>query len=371
MEDVSDPGALDELAGHVRRRLDEAGGPDGVVVVAGHLADRFGQGARLRELVADGGVRSATLHRGKGVLDESDPRFLGLHAGELTPEVAEVVAAAPLVVGVGGIGPDGVVVFTAPPEDPARPVLVVEPGLVRAGPDEFAPVTLGDALAVITAELRRHPRATAPGTPAGARPEVPAERLDQQGLWTTIERWLRPGDLLAAESGTPYYGALAIRLPARSGFLAQGLWSSIGYTLPALLGAQLAAPTDPGRAVLVIGDGSVQLTAQELGTFGRQGLAPVVVVVDNRGYTVERAIHHPEAAYHDVAAWDWQELPAALGLADALVVRAETVPALAAALDKARDDPHRSCVVQAVLPEEDAPELLTAVAAVVARRNAY
>ena len=43
--------------------------------------------------------------------------------------------------------------------------------------------------------------------------------------------------------------------------------------------------------MLLIGDGAAQLTVQELGTFSREGLAPVIVVVNNDGYTVERAIH--------------------------------------------------------------------------------
>ncbi|MEV5176942.1 thiamine pyrophosphate-dependent enzyme [Streptomyces flaveolus] len=71
----------------------------------------------------------------------------------------------------------------------------------------------------------------------------------------------------------------------------------------AVLGAQLADPSRPG--LLLIGDGSVQMTVQELGTLARRRLTPMIVLVNNDGYTVERAIHGPRAAYHDIAAWDW------------------------------------------------------------------
>ena len=83
-------------------------------------------------------------------------------------------------------------------------------------------------------------------------------------------------------------------------FVGQPLWASIGYTLPALLGACLADRAR--RGVLLVGDGAAQMTVQELSTVARQGAQATVIVLDNGGYTVERAIHGPEQAYNDIAA---------------------------------------------------------------------
>lgn len=79
-------------------------------------------------------------------------------------------------------------------------------------------------------------------------------------------------------------------------FLGQPLWASIGYTLPALVGACLAAPGRHG--VLLVGDGAAQMTAQELSTLIRERIPAVVIIVDNDGYTVERAIHGPDQRYN-------------------------------------------------------------------------
>ena len=78
-------------------------------------------------------------------------------------------------------------------------------------------------------------------------------------------------------------------------FIGQPLWGSIGYTLPATLGTQIANPYR--RNILLIGDGSLQLTVQSLSTMIRQNLNPVIFVINNDGYTVERMIHGMKEPY--------------------------------------------------------------------------
>ena len=79
--------------------------------------------------------------------------------------------------------------------------------------------------------------------------------------------------------------------------------------------------------MLFIGDGSAQLTIQELATVVRQGLNPVIFLINNDGYTIERAIHGKRLAYNDIAPMVWQKVPAAFGATDenTVVLRASTV----------------------------------------------
>ena len=66
-------------------------------------------------------------------------------------------------------------------------------------------------------------------------------------------------------------------------------------------------------------------------------------MVNNDGYTVERAIHGPEAGYNDIAGWDWTALPAAFGRGHRLADRAgpTTVGELRAALADAAAHPEQ------------------------------
>ena len=110
--------------------------------------------------------------------------------------------------------------------------------------------------------------------------------------------------------------------------------------------------------MLLIGDGAAQLTIQELGTFSREGLSPVVVVVNNDGYTVERAIHGKTAPYNDIVGWRWTEIPSALGVADHLAFRAETYGELDDAFTAAAQHQDRMVFVEVVLPRLEIPPLL-------------
>jgi|GEM_PF-7049830 len=68
----------------------------------------------------------------------------------------------------------------------------------------------------------------------------------------------------------------------------QALWGSIGYATPAAFGVAVAAPDR--RLDLVTGDGSHQLTAQEISQFGRRALKPIVFLLNNSGYLIERLL---------------------------------------------------------------------------------
>ena len=173
-----------------------------------------------------------------------------------------------------------------------------------------------------------------------------------------MQRFLRPADIVVAETGTALFGAQAIRLPAGVTFICQPLWASIGYTLPAALGAQLAAPGR--RTILLIGDGAAQLTAQEIGTLLREDCAPIVVVINNDGYTIERAFHGPEQRYNDIPRWNWALLPAAMGGQDVQIARVGTLAEFTAALDSFAD-PANLVLLEAILPKMDVPEPLSAL----------
>ncbi|BCI85689.1 hypothetical protein NIIDMKKI_08950 [Mycobacterium kansasii] len=171
------------------------------------------------------------------------------------------------------------------------------------------------------------------------------------------QRRAYPGNVVLAEQGTSFYGMADHRLPHGVTFIGQPLWGSIGYTLPAALGAAVAHRDR--RTVLLIGDGAAQLTVQEIGNFSREGLSPVIVVVNNDGYTIERAIHGETASYNDIAAWSWTAVPSALGVTDHLAFRARTYGELDDALTAAAAHRDRLVLVEAVLPRLEIPHLLS------------
>ncbi len=335
-----------------------------LAVLADFLVHRLGCVKELNALLAADTVPHATLMWGKSLVDESSPNYVGIYAGAASEDsVREVIEDAPVLVTAGVLFTDMVSGFFSQRLDPARTIDIGANQSVIAG-QVYAPLDMSAALEAVTAilsergvtspELPQAPARTPAQTPGGDAP------LTQEALWDRLSQALTPGNVVLADQGTSFYGMAGHRLPSGVTFIGQPLWGSIGYTLPAALGAGLADRSR--RTVLLIGDGAAQLTIQELGTFGREGLAPVVVVVNNDGYTVERAIHGVTAEYNDITAWRWSDLPAALGVADALTFRVSTCGALDDALTAATANGDRMVFIEAMVARMDIPPLLTELA---------
>jgi alpha-keto-acid decarboxylase len=368
-----DPVAVEAFTAAARQLLATAPGPAGVSVLSGLLAHRFGAASDLAGLLAAGSLANATTLWGKSLIDESDPYFAGVYAGAASAEVTrQAVEDAAVLITAGVQFTDLNSGFFTQKIDRRR-TIEIGAGTASVGAAVFSPIPLRTAVQVLTpliADLAAgQPRPAPQSAPADPAPDPQpaATPLSQQALWDSVARSLRPGDVVLADQGTSFYGVATYRLPRDVTFIGQPLWASIGYTLPALLGACLARPER--RGILLVGDGAAQLTAQELSTILHSGISAVVLVVDNDGYTVERAIHGPEQAYNDIAHWDWTKAPAMFGAdGECTAVRATTAAELDQALAASANS--RVTVIQAVVPRMDVPELLELVARAASRANA-
>jgi indolepyruvate decarboxylase len=114
------------------------------------------------------------------------------------------------------------------------------------------------------------------------------------------------------DTGTCSLGLTFAQLPKGAEFHNQTLWASIGWATPAAFGAAVGA--QDRRLILITGEGAHQMTAQEISQFDRHGLRPIVLVLNNSGYLSERMLCKDMAlGYNDIAAWNYAELPHALG----------------------------------------------------------
>lgn len=121
-----------------------------------------------------------------------------------------------------------------------------------------------------------------------------ATHITQSWLYPQLERFLKPGDAVLAETGTAVFGMCDIKFPSSTRFVTQIYYGSIGWATAATLGVALAqseiSDSQEGRTILVTGDGSMAMTIQELGVMIKAGIKPIIFVLNNDGYTVERMI---------------------------------------------------------------------------------
>ncbi|HSS91097.1 MAG TPA: thiamine pyrophosphate-binding protein [Streptosporangiaceae bacterium] len=370
----ADPAVAAAFARHARRVL---GAASSASLLLGHLAGRHGVTAQVRDLAAAGDLPVAVLSTAKGDFPESDPRFMGLYAGAASAKPARLAVEDADVLITVGVTLTDTVTGGGTHQLPEDRRIDLAPGQARIGRAVYGGLGLRQALTHLTRTVRAsyvpaHAGLADAGEaqPAPAAPADPAAPLTQQQLWSAVERFLLPGDLVVADQGTAFYGAAGLTLPDEAKLIGQPQWASIGWAVPAALGASLAAPDR--RVVLITGDGAGQQTAPELGTLLAQGMAPVVIVLDNGGYAVERVIHNPAAAYHHIPSWDWAKLPAAVARdVPAVARRAVTAGDLDAALLAAGGDQGLPVLIEAVLGWTDAPPLLRDLARVLATSDSY
>jgi len=144
-------------------------------------------------------------------------------------------------------------------------------------------------------------------------PQEDNDTISHAWFWPRVGQFFKPKDIIIAETGTSSFGILEIPLPEGAVIVSQILWGSIGFTTGATLGAALAGrQLNMGRPILFIGDGSLQLTVQELSTMIMHDLKPIIFLLNNKGYTIERYLHGKHRKYNDISNWQWTSLLDAL-----------------------------------------------------------
>ncbi len=337
-----------------------------IALLADFLAGRFGLRPLLQRWMAETPIAHATLRMGKGLCDEQHPNFVGTYsAGASSKEVRQAIEDADRVICVGTRFVDTLTAgFTQ--QLPAERTLEIQPYASRIGETWFN-LPMAQAVSTLRELCLECAFAPPPTRSAGQPVRIDKGELTQESFWQTLQQYLKPGDILLVDQGTAAFGAAALSLPDGAEVVVQPLWGSIGYSLPAAFGAQTACPDR--RVILIIGDGAAQLTIQEMGSMLRDGQALVILLLNNDGYTVERAIHGAAQRYNDIASWNWTQIPPALNAAQqAECWRVTQAIQLAEVLERLAR-PQRLSFIEVMLPKADLPELLRTVTRALEARN--
>ncbi len=345
----SDPERLKSCTAAIAGLLSKAKSP--AILVDEDVA-RYGIATEVMGLAEKLQAPVAVTGPAKGAIDETFAYYAGVYNGKASaPETREAIEGSDCLLSIGYRPIDGTSGdFTA--SLPGKTIRA-RGHSVDIGEDNFQAVTLREVLSGVTDVVKqvtsRATRNFGAAMPAGAHPDG-SVKLTQAAYWETIQGYLRPGDVLLTDNGTSY-AIFGFKLPPKCTVVASVIWGSIGYSVGALLGTLTAAPER--RHLLFIGDGSFQETAQELSTMLRNDCKPVIFLINNGGYTIERGYMGKTEDYNDIAAWSYADLPK--------VFRSDTnarsfVVKSVADLEKALSAPNdRLIFIESVMDPYDAP----------------
>jgi TPP-dependent 2-oxoacid decarboxylase len=328
--EASDPRTLAAALAEATEWIASARQP---VIVLGVELYRFDLVEPAMRFVDHSGIPTTVALLDKSAIDERHPSFIGVYAGALgRPEVQEYVEESDCLIRLGTLPTDiNLGIYTAH-LDAARCIDATRDRLA-IGLHTYERVRLADFVAGLArADLPRrtvrdHPRPpTADSQPAGS----PGDPITVAGLFRRLGTFLSSDLIVLADPGDALFAAIDLPVSEARDFLAPAFYASLGFAVPAAIGAQLAQPNE--RPLVLVGDGAFQMTGMELSTCARYGLDPIVIVLNNAGYTTERLII--DGAFNDIQRWDYSKLPEVIGAGRGH--RVETVGDLDRALADAR-----------------------------------
>ena len=315
----SDPDALREAIDEASSLLMAAKRP---MILADVEVHRFGLQDDLIALAEDAGLPIASTILGKSVIPEGHPLFVGVYEGAMgRAEVAECVEDADCLLMLGCFLSDiNLGIFTAK-LDPSKCIDATSEDL-RIKHHHYRDVRLDDFIRGLIARRLQLAKPLVPPKLAAVAPAweaVPDAATTSARLFARLDKLLGEDMVVIADIGDSLFGSADLHMTRRTEFISPAYYTSMGFAVPAAVGAGMANPGH--RALVIVGDGAFQMTGMELSTIARNGLNPIVVVLNNHGYTTERFIL--EGSFNDVHEWKFHKIPEVLGTGLGIEVRTE------------------------------------------------
>lgn len=350
----SDEERLRACADFIKEKYANANNP---VFLLDEAVERYEVADKVLELIERTGIPFAALATAKAYYSESHPQFLGTYQGKDSDEgVAEKVENSDFLISVEPVfmqANNGD--FTAElPED----AVLIHSDYVKIGDEVFEGVYIDDLVDLGLDEVNE----TASKANLNQMKEkefiFEADKpIRQENFYAQVARYFKENDVLYGETGTASHGLTELKIPDGVKLVRSQIWGSIGAMLPMQLGAMLASPQK--RHILFMGDGSFQVSAQALSQMLYNKQNPIIFLIDNDGYTIERFIMGMKRDYNDIPKWDYSLLPKAFAKNGSNMKTAEvkTQGELEEVL-KNLDDVNEGIIITVYMHQEDSPEVM-------------
>ena len=327
------------------------------VLLAGSKLRAYGAIDAFRKLAEALGCPVAVMPDAKSFFPEEHPQFAGIYWGSVSsPGCQAIVEGSDMILAAGPMYNDYVTVgWTAQPDE--KRSIDVQPAYVHLPKAEYTLVEMGQFLGELAKHVRKNSEAQLPGERKDVTEVEPVSDMTAQltrvEMVRQIKDYLDSNTTLLVESGDSWFTSMYMRLPGGARFEIEMQWGSIGWSVPATFGYGLGL--EAGRRIIaMIGDGSFQLTAQEVASMIRYGLDNITIfLINNYGYVIETAIH--EGPYNYYKNWDYAGLVNAWNAEDGhgLGLRAKSAGELAQSIERARQHKGGPVLIECQIEHDD------------------
>jgi pyruvate decarboxylase len=309
----------------------------------------------------------------KSFFPEDHPQFAGIYWGEVSaPGAREIFDWSDSVICIGTIFNDySTVGWTAMPSGVG--VLTADPHRVYLAGHDFSRVHLRDFLSGLASQVQKRPATMVEyqrirPQPRPQQSAMPEAKLTRTEIFRQIQILVTANTTVIAETGDSWFNGMAVKLPGGARFEIEMQWGSIGWAVPATFGYAVGASSR--RTIALIGDGSFQLTAQEVSQMIRRKLPVIIFLINNHGYTIEVEIH--DGPYNNIKNWDYAGLINAFNAEDGYGrgLRATNGGELKKAIEVAIANRDGPTLIECVIDRDDCSADLISWGRQVAKANA-
>lgn len=317
----SDPTALKEAVEEATGMINAAKKP---VIIAGVEIHRFGLKKQLVELVNKTNIPVATTILSKSVVNALHPMNIGVYGDKVGHEsVRQYVESSDCLIMLGVFMTDiDLGMFTA--RIGQGKVVDATSERVSIRHHHYENILLQDFMrALIRSEI-------SPPVPSSknmaphlhylrASPPSKGKRITVKYLFEYLDSFLTDKMIVLADVGDALFAGTDLSIVGNTEFLSPAYYASLGFSVPASIGAKLAKPDL--RPVVLVGDGAFQMTGMELSTALRYHINPIVIVLNNQGYVTERLLL--DGPFNNLQVWEYSMIPKVLGGGRGFVVETE------------------------------------------------
>lgn len=306
---VSDKNALRESLEEAVGLIQSSKKP---VIIAGVEVHRFGLREQVLKFAEKHKIPMCATILGKSVVSESHPLYLGVYEGAMgRNEVQRFVESSDCVILLGTFMTDiNLGIYTAH-LDPGKCIYATSEKL-RISYHHFHDVIFSD---FVNALEKQKIKVVTRKIPEKVRPHTvdfavhPSKAVTTKHLFESINQILSDDTVVITDVGDCLFGAVDLTISTHTQFLSPAYYTSMGFAIPASLGAQVA--NQALRPIVLVGDGAFQMTCLELSTALKLGFNPIVIVLNNKGYTTERFLQ--EGPFNDIPNWKYHNITDLIG----------------------------------------------------------
>lgn len=348
---ISNSNTLDRACEAIIEKINKSKKP---IIIADTLIKRFDAVSEFTDFVEKSCIPTANFLMGTNIINMDTENYIGTYLSKYgNPHVKEAVDGTDCLISVGVIYGD-INSFGTPIPYKINSQIAIYGTYTYIDGKKYSDIKMKDVLSNLAKNINHKSYKINKNKLGYQTPDVLKAKLSTDYIFPRLQSYFKGEDIIFAETGTIPLGVAPMKLPENSELHSQLLWCSTGWATPASFGAAIANPK--ARVILITGDGAHQISAMEIGNMCKYGVKPVIIVINNNGYSTERLISgDDDTKFSDIMPFDYAKFARAFK-GDIWSTRVETDDDFDKAL-RVTQIMDKICYIEAVIDKSDSPKI--------------